>query len=249
MYITVEQVRAAGLSSTTADDATVVAAIELWQEVIDRFCRQWFEPRIGDFYIDGTDSDTIFLSVPIISVAELYLNGSPTPLEQSYYRVYNGRGGPSDDRRNPRIALSGGYGHRDIYNAPVGGSTRFSKGRGNQRIIGIFGFTEADGSAPLAIQRALTKLVIQKVTAPIYVDPNSATPGIAIAPAPLTNSGIVIEEWTDWHRLKYANVGDTLPVRSDNMGDVIGDAEVRGLLKLYRAPIAIAAPSQRSWQR
>ena len=73
-YIVLSDIRAAGLPSTVADDSAVNAAVLLWQDVIDRFTRQWFEPRAVDFKTDGTDSDTLhfgadnapYLLLPVI---------------------------------------------------------------------------------------------------------------------------------------------------------------------------------------
>jgi hypothetical protein len=243
-YITVADVRAAGLPDTVVGDDAVTAAILLWQDVIERYCRQWFEPRDLDLRIDGTDSDTLHLGIPIIEVEELYMNDGTTPIDSTLYKVYNNRSGYPDDRKNPRIKLRSMYDYADIFTAPImAGQLKFRKGRQNQRIVGTFGYTEADDTAPLAIKRALTKLVIRKATQPMYIAPGVVPP----APPPLLSSSIVTEEWTDGHRIVYANNVASSPRRADNMSEVIDDPEVRGILKLYRAPIAMAAPANPSY--
>lgn len=245
-YITVADIRTAGMSIATADDATVMNAILTWQPIIERITRQFFEPKTCDFYLDGNDSDTLHLPFPVISLSSLYVNNDSNACDVSYYRVYNGRGVPNDDRRNPRIAISSGDGaSRDIYTASHG-SHYFRKGKQNQRLVGVFGFTEADGSTPLAIKRALTKLVIIKLAQPLYIDGNN--PQIAPALPPAYSSGIITDEWTDWHRIKREGYNQTLPKRADGMSEIIEDPEIRGLLKLYRAPLSIATPANFGWK-
>lgn len=240
-YITVDDVRAAGY--TAGDDADVTAAILVWQEAIERFTRQWFESRELDITVDGTDSDTLHFPIPIIAVTALHLNDGVEPLHASVYRVYNGRSFP-DDRKNPRIKLRSLHDHADIYTAPIiSGQIKFLKGRQNQRVVGTFGYTEADGSTPALIKRALTKLVIRKLATPMYIDPSVIPP----TPPPLLTSGIVTEEWTDGHRLKYADSLTSKPRRPDGMSEIIDDAEIRGILKMYRAPIGMATPANPSY--
>ena len=241
-YITVAEVRAAGLNSLP--DQRIQDAIDLWQEVIERYCRQWFEPRSGDFFIDGNNSNTLFLPFPVISLQALYVNGQNLAYDVNHYQVYSSRGLVNDDRRNPRIVLSSGS--RNIFAGSEGG--RFLAGSQNQRVVGTFGFVEPNGEAPLGVKRALTKLVITKVTQPLYVDPNQPGEDATIALPPTYSSGIITDEWTDWHRIKRESIHQTLPKRADGMTDVIEDPEVRGLLKLYRSPIALAASST-SWRR
>jgi hypothetical protein len=245
--ITVEDVRNAGLSEASLSDEAVQAGIDTWQPVVERYCRQWFDPRAGDFYLDGNDSDTLFLPFPIISLSALYANGSAEPIESTYYRVYSGKSAPNDDRRNPRVAFNSASGYNgDIFTASYG-STRFRRGRQNQRLVGVFGFVEEDGSTPAPIKHALTKLVIQKLTQPMYVDPNGTTP--PPAPPPTYSSGQITDEWTDWHRIKRESHNQALPKRADGMSDTIEDPEIRGILKMYRAPLAMGSPAGFSWKQ
>lgn len=241
-YITVSDVRAAGLTQAKVADADVTSAIALWQEFLDRACRQWFEPRTLAIKFDGTDSDTLHFGVPIISVTSLKVNDSPTALPVGSYRVYSSAGYP-DDRRNPRIKLVSEGGH-DIYSAPMQfGRFKFQKGRQNQEIVGSFGFVEADGTTPLMIKRALLKLVLEKLQTPVYVDPTCAASGISSLPPML--AGALKEEWTDGHRLVYA-VSDPAP-RKPGLTGVTQDQEIHDIIRLYRAPIGIATPANPSY--
>ena len=150
-YVTVQQLRDEGITATIAADAKVLDAIRTWQEILDRACRQWFESRTLTLLVDGSDSDTLFFGVPIISITHLKLNGATTALDTDLYRVYSSRSYP-DDRHNPRIKLIGDE-LRDIYTAPLSyGRLKFLLGRQNQEIKGAFGYIEDNVAAHGAVQ-------------------------------------------------------------------------------------------------
>lgn len=151
-YLTVQDIRDAGIAASVANDASVVAAISLWQNFLEQACQQWFESRPITMKLDGNDSGMLFLAVPIVSVEHLKLNRSADALSADLYEVYNSRNYP-DDRRNPRIKLVGPGEYRDIFVAPLTiGRLKFAKGRRNQEIKGEFGFVEDGISARGAIQ-------------------------------------------------------------------------------------------------
>lgn len=239
-YISVSDVRAAGLNSSLVDDASIAASICLWQQILERATSQWFSPISLEMYLDGTDSDTLHLPVPIISVEELRVNDSTDALDESLYRVYNGRRLP-DDRKNPRIALIGNT-NRDIFTSYDRFSRlRFFTGKQNQYVKGVFGYTEADGSTPEAIRRALLKLVIRDLGTPL-VD----NPGTVVPPPPLT-SGVVSEEWTDGHKIKYQVSGGEYKPRAPGLAGLIDDPAVQRIITLYKAPIGMATPANPTW--
>ncbi len=242
LYCSVADVRAAGLiDDVTYPDADVLIAIELWQAFLDRACRQWFVPRTLTLSIDGTDSDALHFGVPIISIEYVRLNDSTTDLDPTSYRVYNGRRYP-DDRRNPRIKLRSLADFPDIYTAPISAtSLKFRKGRQNQQIRGIFGFTEDDGTTPRLISRALCKLVIEKLTNPIAIP--GATPP---TPPPPIIAGALLEEVTDGHKRKYADTVKFKERRPSPYQGLTNDQEILDIIKLYRAPIGIATPAHPS---
>lgn len=240
-YATVADVRSAGLTDTAVyPDVAVEAAITLWSELVDRATRQWFEARELTLDLDGTDSDTLHLAVPIITVDELYLNNAfSAALDTSHYRVYNATSYP-DDRRNPRIKLRTHGDETDIFTAPIQArQLKFRKGRQNQRVVGSFGFVESDGSTPAMITRAVVKLVIEKLTTPIYVPAGSLPP----VPVPPIVSGLITEEWTDGHKIKYADVFKTIDRRPSALDGITRDPEIRDILRMYRSPLAIGAPA------
>lgn len=243
-YITVQDIRDVGITVTMADDQTVLDTIAIWQEFIDRACRQWFNPRALTLQFDGTDSDTLHFGIPIISIDYVRLNNDPNNLNTDYYRVYSSRSYP-DDRRNPRIKLVRSDEFRDIYTAPLTwGELRFRKGRQNQTVKGTFGFTESDGSVPKLIQRALTKLVVEKLQNPIFHDYST---GPAPVPTPPPIVGPMTMEKTDDHERRFGQSGGAIADRRPGLAGITDDQEILGIIKLYRAPLGIATPAHWSY--
>lgn len=244
LYITVADIRALGITDVMFPDSAVLAAIKTWQQFIERACRQWFYPLELEMNVDGTDSDAIHFGVPVINISVLKINGSTAALDPKYYRVYNSLISPSD-RQNPRVKLIDQPGARpDIYTAPIkDGRLQFRYGRQNQYIKGVFGYIEPDGSPPFLIQRALTKLVVEKLTKPVFIDPMNPP----VLPPPLM-AGIVLEEWTDGHKIKYAQSGGELKPRAPGLAGITDDQEVLGILRLYKAPIGVATPNNPSFR-
>lgn len=242
LYISVAAVRAVGIKDPPHDDAAVTAAIRLAQGYMERACRQWFYPKACIFRLDGPDSDTIHLPVPIITLDEVRLNDATYALDPSYYRVYN----TEEDRGNPRIALIDGRNADSIFIAPLtDGRMFFRRGRQNQYLAGTFGYVEADGSVPPAIQRAVLLLAVEKLTKPVYIDP-AALPG----PPPPSILGPIIEEGTDGHYAKYAmSGGNTQAKRASAFAGLTDNPEVLAIMKMYRAPIFISAPADPSYLR
>lgn len=233
-YISVQDVRDEGLLIADYPDARVLAYIEVWQAFLDRACRQWFNARTMILEVDGNESDTLFFGVPIISIDYVKLNTSTEELDTTLYRVYNAQRYP-DDRRNPKICLVGPDAYQDIYVAPiVPGNFKFMKGRKNQEIKGTFGFVEEDGSTPDLIKRALLMLVIEKLTnKPYGAADSSLSPTL----------GALLEEKTDDHSRKYAHAGGETARRRPGLTGITNNQEILDILKLYRAPIGIAAPT------
>lgn len=230
-YITAADVRATGFDNPedVYTDQQIDDAIALWQQVLERACRQWFESRALVISCDGNDSDTLNFGVPIIDITYVKLNGATTELPTDQYEIYNSREYP-DDRRNPRIKLASD-GDSDIYSGSWN-DAKFRKGRKNQEISGTFGFLEPDDSTPLLIERALTKLVIEKLSNPIWGQFTGGTPNVSV--------GTVLEEWTDGHRLKFG--GATKPGGNALKG-ITTDPEILETVKLYRAPLGLATPA------
>lgn len=224
-YATLAEIRAGGVTVAMADDATVIASIAMWQQFIDEATGQWFNSRDLDFKIDGTDAGVLWLKPPIISVSALYVNGDfATALNSDYYVVYNNLGnGVRDDRKDPKITTSD-LGSDDLFTR-MGWAGRFVKGRKNQRIVGAFGYVEADGSTPKLIKRAVQKMVVKTLSAS-----NPLSPGASPA-------GPLIGETTDGHTVRYASM-----VSGRKLGTIgiTGDPEVEAIIQMYRSAPAMA---------
>jgi hypothetical protein len=210
--------------------------------VLERATRQWFRPIPTQFYLDGTDSDTLHLPIPIISVETLKMNNDTVALDPGRYRVYAGCLLP-DDRKNPRIKLVDTFGYdRDIYTASDRTQrSRFHKGRQNQFVKGVFGYVESDGSTPAMIKRALLKLVIRNLSLPLVGDPP-----MGLAPPAIT-TGMVKEEWTDGHQIKYQLSGGEIVPRKPGLNGLVNDPEVEMIIRLYKAPTGMATPANPTW--
>lgn len=242
-YIDVQDIRDAGLEVADFPDDVVLSSIELWQALLERACRQWFVPKTMVLSVDGTDSDALHFGVPIIAVDYIKLNRDTNELDEELYKVYNSTTYP-DDRRNPRIKLVSPSEYKDIYTAPVRyGRLWFRKGRQNQEIKGTFGFVEADMSTPKLIKRALLKLVIEKLTKPVYVPSSSSAP---VPPPPII--GNILEETTDGHKIKFGVAGAEVGKRSPYMVGITDDQEIIEIIKMYKAPIGCATPAHQSYR-
>jgi hypothetical protein len=240
-YITVQDVHDAGLPDEAAggpSDEDVLASIIMWQAFIDRACRQWFKPKTMVLTVDGNEAATLFFGVPIIHIDYVKLNGADGALDTSNYRVYNGNPYP-DHRANPHIKLV--QGQRDIFSGNYG-RPLFRKGEQNQEIKGMFGYVEPDGSVPQLIQRAHVKLVIEKLTTPIYNDGS----GTGLPPPPPI-VGAILEETTDAHKIKYADTSGGSTSRANSLSGITQDQEILDIIKLYKAPIGVASPTARGY--
>jgi len=228
LYVSVDEIRAEGVTVAVADDDRVLTLIRTWQGFIERITRNWFQARVMDFRVDGNGTRLLQLPFPIISVTALYLNDETDALDASAYVVYNGRGGETgpDNRRNPRIKLISGETSIFEGTGPVNRwGDVFEVGEQNQRLVGSFGYVEADGSTPEAIKYALKKLVVRS-SRPMASSGGSAGP-----------AGPVIEEETDRHRKRWAD-----PFVGAKVWTTTGDLEVDEILAAHRAPMHVGAP-------
>lgn len=243
-YISISDVRDEGLLEADYSDAKVLSYIETWQSFLERACRQWFLPRSMTFLIDGTDSDALHFGVPIIDISYVKINGSTDELDTSLYKVYNRRD-DFKDRWNPRIKLVNSVYRTDIYTSPdTGRRLIFRKGRQNQEVSGTFGFVEGTNkTTPHLIKRALLKLVIEKLTAPLYVAPGSTGGG-----GSSSILGNILEEVTDGHRIKYSQAGGGTKPGAIGLRGITEDPEILQIIKLYRAPLGIATPANPSFR-
>ncbi len=237
-YVIIADIRAEGVEADTASDGKITGLITLCSQLVERVTRQFFEPRTLTVRLDGDGSNTLHLPLPVISVTSLKINNATYAAEPASYRVYNGRSPPTDDRKNPKIVLIDNSDGSIFTRTFHDGGGRFAAGNQNQEVIGSFGYTESDGSTPAAIKRAVTKMVIERITNPPYTSPGDIT---ATAP---TVAGVIIEEETDGHRVKYgANTTSPASARRAGIVGISQDPEVQDILKMYRAPMAVYTSS------
>ena len=245
LYITLDYMRSAGVPTSVTDDQ-INEAIILWQSMIERITGQWFLPREHEFLLDGTDSDALHLSVPIIEIEEVEINmgrdgvGTGTVLDAEDYRVYN-RVSAVDDRMNPRIKLIDQLlAERNIYTSSSWNSRRkFLWGRQNQRIKGIFGYTDSTtGGCPPAIKRALFLILLEKLAVP-PIGTNTLSPPII--------HGVVTEEWTDGHKYSMQIPGGSVKDRVPGLSGLFNNPEIEQILRMYKAPLPIATVNSMSY--
>lgn len=230
-YATVEEVRAEGVAATHSDDR-IQGSLDLWTQFIERVTRNFFEPRACTLDMDGNDSAVLFLPVPVITVSQLFVNDDfTTVVSPTMYKIYNGREQPRDDRWNPKIKL---IRQGTIYSPPrTRWGPNFLKGVQNQRVIGTFGFTEADGTTPLAIKRALLKLVVNDLR-------QQGSSGLSGTVGSSRPAGNIMQEITDGHSIMYDTMR-TKPIRS-GYTSITGDPSIDQTLAMYRAPIIVRVP-------
>lgn len=239
-YITVQDIRDLGMPDPPTD-AEILAQIQICQAFIDRATRQWFVARALQFKFDGTDSDTIHLGIPIISIEFLRINDAGSDLDPDLFRVYSGRSYP-DDRKNPRIKLVRSHRRRDIFTAPLTlGDLKFRKGRQNQEVKGLFGYVEDNGETPGLIKEAMKRLVVEKLASPIFSAPGASPP-----PAPPPSAGgVVVEERTDGHSIRFATA--SLGEKRPGLSGFTQDQKVLDIIKLFKGPIGVATPAHWSY--
>lgn len=223
-----------GFTDDPPDDAQIDDLILEWQSWIERVTGQFFDPRILEFSFDGNGTELYQLPLAIINIEWLKVNDSITNLPTDEFAVYKGRQEPNDDRMNPRIKLLP-Y-QRNIFTDPQfyrtgdAGKRLFLRGFLNQSMKGTFGFVEADGtSAPPLILKALRRLVLR--------DAQKIADGTSPSAPGSTSAGPVVEEWTDGHKYKLAEVN--IP---PSTVDSSGDQEVDRIVAMYRRPIKTGAP-------
>ena len=245
MYVTTAEIRAAGVPIAISDPSIEAARLRAIQ-FLEKRTGRFFERRNGlTIDLDGNDSDTLFLEVPVIVLTSLFVNSMnaqdvPIALGVEQYEVYNGRGPTpkADDRNNPKIRMLAGL--RNVFTGTTLGAPMFVNGSRNQRLFGDFGYVEADDSTPALINRAIVRMVILDLqegyggagTSTLWA--GMAGGGKAIGPR--------IRESTDGHSVSYGWSGKTV-------GSISGDAFVDEVLSRYRKPKRIAVPGSRSLRR
>lgn len=238
-YCSIDDIREQGYAIGTYPDAKVQSAIQRTTSIIDKLCRQWFEPRYKRVSLDAKRIDQLWVKIPIIAIQEAKIDEEVLDLDE--FEIYNrhlthGIVNP-DDRADPRIAWGDGREPIDVRRLYGGG--RFPKARKSVICRGVFGYTDvgpegyvgetADrsqipitfGVTPEAIKQAATKLTLKYMLT--FEDAQD-----------LLKAGKVIEEKTRDQSYKLAS-----PSTADASYGLTGDTEVDNILVMYQAPFDI----------
>ena len=233
-YISISDVRDEGFTVAMVEDAAVARGITKACAVIDRWTKQWFEPRVRTFKLDGKGQRLLRFPVPLIAMTSITIDDNVIDLES--FRVYNrhltqGLLAP-DDRTDSRIEWNDVYPYTSYRTYRLSEGT-FAKGQQNITIEGIFGYTEltpvdpigetvagsqiplAYGETPELIKYAAMLLTI-KFMYPLASD-EAAFAAIAKR---------LIEEKTFDQTYKLSK-----PVGTEESGGIVADAAIEDILR------------------
>ena len=209
MYATLTDLRAEGVGETQAGDARLEALLAEATAFIDAACGWWFEPREAVLRLDGRGTPTIEPPVPPIRLDALRLGSTALSIAPAHLVVVGAPVAPGFD--GPRFTRRHG--------------AVFPRGRGNVEALGLWGYTEADGTqdgrTPLAIRRVALTLVLRWLAPLAGPDADDAR-----------HRWRVIEERTRDQSYKLA------PGAS---GPLTGDPDIDGVLLRYRRPAGLGA--------
>ena len=216
-YATVADMRDGGVTEAAASDARVAMALDEASRTIDRVTGWFFEPRELTVRLSGRRTPTIELPFPPIRLTHVRVGGGfwmpayDIPLTPELVWIVGAPIRPDFD--GGRITLRFGY--------------AFPYGQGNVEVVGVFGYTEEDGTpngrTPLAIRRATMLLALRTL------------PTVADVEARLDNRlrPRLLEERTRDQSYRAAQA----PVWSQ----LTGDPEVDEILARYRRPLGLGA--------
>lgn len=183
--VTVEDIRAEGVTEAEADDDRVQDAIDEATDQVESITGYFFEAQERTYQLDGRDSPILLLPAPIIlidSVTILNPDGSvfDTLTAGEDFVVYNRhltqRLINPDDRRYPKIELTpSGYSRPGLVNDvfAAGRFSYFPATPMSVEVVGTFGWTDyaapeeeggdVIGVTPRRIKRAVRLLVLKLI--------------------------------------------------------------------------------------
>ncbi|MCK5019294.1 MAG: hypothetical protein KAS32_19700 [Candidatus Peribacteraceae bacterium] len=225
-YATYEECVAEGLPAAV-DEVRCKILLDRANELIESITRNFFRKIISTFTFDGSNSHILFLPNPIITVTSLKINNSTVALDTDYYRVWNGRARPTDDRKNPKIELRNVAATSSIYTLGISDQV-FYKGM-DQVIAGTFGYLESDDSVPRVVNESAIALVM--TMAETLYPQFYGRMGQVVGP--------IVRERTDDHELEWRTSVRDIP-------NYIVPKYIEDRLMLVRAPLAAAVPELRN---
>lgn len=227
-YTSPARIRDEGISATQLSDPRMEQLILDAQAYIERETRNLFRPVYDTIRVDGKGAGRMFLGLPIIGADAVLPNSSSEAtrdaLAVAFNRIdYSHLFTPKPDyRRKPSISYRSEV---DVFagTSPLARGY-FRPGRQNQTVRAVWGFVESDGTTPRLIANAALRLVYGTATA---LDPN------AVSVAGPLKSRTVDRHSESWAEAASGNLKRALAVSK----------EVEEALMLYKAPIAMSAPS------
>jgi hypothetical protein len=225
LYATIQDIRDEGVTETELTDARCLSLLNGWQAWLDKMCGgNFFIKKTATVDFDGDGSRLLQLPIFLVTCTNLYVNDDfNNALDSSYYAVYNSNNAIVDDRKNPRIKIKTYRSSGSIF-VTAGAVNKFIIGEQNQRVEGIWGHVEADGSTPYPVRNAIKTLVI--ATKEVMDD----------ADVDRLKFGKINEEVTDRHRIEYADLFDRLMA-----WDITGITEVDTVIRAYRRPTLVTS--------
>ena len=220
-YISIQDLRNEGLP-TTVTDSRALTLIQRAEVEVENFTRNFFREVSGTFIFDGNNTHLLHLPLPIIEVTSLTVNEMDTELDTDYYRVFNGRQRPNDDRKNPKIVLKKVDNSTSIF--VFGDVDKFLKGL-DQTVVGSFGFLEPNDSVPIPVKEAVMGLALLGADSTIY----ERLLGLD------NTTGPKISEKTDNHEIQWADL-------SKKQGRVSMPLWIQNKLAPYIAPRKMGTP-------
>jgi len=229
-YATIVDYRRAGVTETDLSDEKINILTNIWQNLVDRFTRQFFCPRCLTLWCDGRGAQALMLDIPIIGLESVRVNDETANLDNDLWCANTIFHHPRGDQ-NPHVSFQQDA-SRNIYAAPqiTGPGTSFAYGGKNQRLIGMFGnIDQYTLQTPALITHALVKLIL-------YHGEDLA---VGAASSSIGPAGPLTVEKTDRHERHYA-----WPSKGPGMSyKIFGDPEVTEILTMYKGPVAIGAPA------
>lgn len=223
----IQDVKDTGVDLGTVTDRRIHELLVLWRDLVERYCRQPFRPLYQSLKLRGGGGRALMLPYAFVGMASVTRAGRTDAEDSSLYDFFGNEG---DDRRNPRIEVAEETG--DLFTRREGG-TVFTGGVA-YTLLGAFGFVEPESlGAPLAVQDAIVRLVVAAVANIVSGSSGSGS----------TEAGPIISETTDGHNIKYSDASLSASDSRSGFLSLLGDAAIRDMLDLYRAPIAIETPT------
>ena len=226
MYCTVADMRDEGVPSTGVNavtDARLEILIRRVSQMIDQYTNRWFEPRNMTFNVDGLGTEILMLEHPIIQVTAVSVDDVEMSLDDLiiYNRHVTQNLRSPDDRENPKIEVRKAFEGELEFLLGMG---IFPRGQQNIEVVGVFGYTDHDGSVtgvtPLMITEAAKWMVLRELT------PKYSASGEG-------ESWRVISQRTRDQAITYANPGSLGVV---GVGCYTGDTKIDRILMQYAAP-------------